>query len=331
MFNLFYYRHLTKFIIIFLVISGCGGMQRVMVGSSAKLLYNASSAIETESNWENFRRGVMPNLKTIEGLLYLDPENNLLLISLIKGYSGYAFIVNETLYLKDYFAENDEVDNLNQAIYNYSTALKYGIRFLKINGIDYNSLIAKQREKVNLQKLFDSKLKKSKAYLEGMLFTAQSMGSLVNLQRDKMSLVPQLSIVKEMFDWVCSSDPKINFGACDIFYGSYYGGRPRIMGGDSKLGKRYFTDSFKAYPDNWLTRVLYIQNYLIPISDEVGYQKEKKFLDRALKIHNEDISWTPYKTDEKGGKSFENSRLRLYQTVALKRYEIIKRFEKDIF
>ncbi len=315
-------------VLIGLLLVSCSGLRRMAVGTSSAIIYDASTELESEDNWQHFSKAVPSNLKLIEGLHSIKSDDENLLVTLTKGYAGYAFVVPETLYLNDFYAENDKLSQLNQTLYHYSRALEYGLQFLELYGITYSDLIKAQKRQGGVPALLDEKLDEDILHYEAVLFTAQSLGQLVNFQRTRMTMVAQLPIAKGLFDWVCTKSPNMNFGACQIFYGAYESGRPRAMGGNPEKGKEIFLKLIKANPANWLARVAYMQFYLIPMLDEEGYKKQKFFMETAKRKHYQELKWSPLKKEDK---DFTQKRLRLYQSLAIKRFEIMQKFEKDIF
>jgi hypothetical protein len=311
-----------------LLLVSCSGLKKIAVGSTASILYDASVEIETEDNWEHFSKAVPGNLKLIEGMHSVNPSDEQLLVTLIKGYAGYAFIVPETYYLNDFYAENDDETNLKQALYHYSRSFKYGLNFLELQGLTYKDLTKALKEKGGIPRLLDNHLDEEKLHLEAILFMGQSLGQMVNFQRTRMSMVAQLPVVKGLFDWVCAKKPDMNFGACQIFYGAYEAGRPRTMGGNPEKGKKIFLKMIEDNPANWLARVAYMQFYLIPLLDEKGYKQQKFFMETAKRKHYQELTWSPVR---KPDVDFKEKRLRLYQALAIKRFEIMQKFEKEIF
>ena len=148
------------FIFLIFCLSSCSFIQRQGVSFTGKLAYQGSMQIEKERNWLQFKEGVPANLKFLESLLAIDSENRELLASLVKGYSGYAFVVNETLLLQDTLEEKEFSQHKEQAVKNYSQAVRYGLKYLEISGITYKVLIRKIQESNGLRSLFDSHLDK---------------------------------------------------------------------------------------------------------------------------------------------------------------------------
>ncbi len=318
-------------LIFFLFIStSCSTFQKMGIGATADIFYRASAEMETESNFENFKMAVPPQLKMLEGLLSLKPEDQKLQITLIKGYAAYAFSVNETLYLNDYYQDNDESVHRLQGIYNYSRALKHGQAWLEQEGVAYSDLQKAANKKMKIAQLLKKALGEDPVALEGIIFTAQALAGLINFQKNNMSLVSQLPIAKSMFDYACGINPRIGQGICQMFSGAYETGRPRMLGGNPEKGKKIFQELIKDQPHNWLARVAYMQFYLIPQADEEGYKKQKFFLDQFKHLAKDEMKWNP-SLKEKKNAAFQEPKIRFYQTLAIERYNIILKYENDLF
>ena len=301
------------------------------VNSSSGLLYNASNEVEAEANYEVFKSGVPGNLLLMEGLLFESPENLDILATLTKGYAGYAFAVNETDMDNEEWAEAKTEIGKSQALFNYTRSLNFGLRYLRVHKIEFNKLISLINEPQGIPHFLDQRLSSDSKDLELVLFTAQSLAALINLQKDNISLVAQLPVAKSMFDWVCMKEPKIMYGTCDIFYGAYEAGRPKMLGGNPEKGKQIFLHAIESHPHNWLIRTSYMQYYLIPQNDKDGFDIQLEFLRKrseefqsfhiysAAPAGNKDVNWN------------EESHLRFYQALALKRYELINKYQKQFF
>lgn len=298
------------------------------VGTTAGLLYDAAYEMETEPDWEHLKDGVGPNLKMIEGLYHLSPTDDDLLVALIKGYTAYAFAIYETEALADQLADKSNSQALARAQHFYSRAIEYGIEYFKEEGIEWSELVKSTREAGGVPALLSKELPSNQRAFEAAAFFGQALGGLINLKKDDMMLVAQLPVAKGMFDWVCAEEPNINHGACDLFYGAYEAGRPRMLGGNPEKGKEIFLKAIAKNPNNWLSRVAYLQYYVIPMADEDEWGAQKKFLDQAVKTNAEDLVWRP---DREVNPAFADQGIRAFQAVALKRWSIIRKFEKDLF
>lgn len=312
--------------LVLTTLTSCGTFRKVAIGTTSGMLYKATEEMETDGNWENFKSGAMGNIKLMEGLLYMAPGDDDLLASLTKAYAGYAFGVYETQYLADKLSENDNEENLNQAVYNYSKAVDYGLEYLDEQGVSWTEI---KKNIGDVKKLLKDELGTGKQDLETVFFTGQALGSLINLQKTNMALITLVPIVKGMFDYVCEIEPDFNHGACGIFYGSYEASRPKMLGGNPAKGKEIFLKTIKEHPHNWFARAAFMEQYIVPMVDEDEYETQKEFLEEAVESFDKEMRWNPFKT--KTGEAFKQENLRVFQALALKRFEIIIKYEKEIF
>ena len=305
-------------------------MRRLGVRGVSPLFFESGNAILEEGNWENLRTGMPGNLQLLEGFLYTDQNNSSLLATLVKGYAGYAYGVSETLFLGDQLAEIEKEDSLHyrQTIEGYSRALKYGFRYFKIKDFSEQELVSAEKKVTGgIPAFLDRKLGGDIQDIETVFFTAQALGGLINLNRQDIALTANLSLVKEMFDWACKKRPLLHFGACSIFYGSYETGRPRMLGGNPEKGKIIFEKLIKDHPYNYAARTAFIEHYIIPMGKEKLYQEQKEFLNKAAKCYRHKQSWQGRKDED----PCNRRKQRFFQAVGLKRFELFKKNEKNLF
>lgn len=319
----------VKILSFLFILTSCGGFKKAAMEYTAETIYESTDQLKSENNLENFEKGLLGTVYLMEGMTQIIPENPELLVSLVKAYSGYSFVVHETNYLEESLSKKDK-GSTKKILENYTKALKHGLKYLETQKVTLDDLKSNINSEGGIPGLLDARLKqKEKLQLEGVLFTAHSMGTLMNYQKGTLSLMAYLPIAKGMFDWVCKIEPNLGEGICDIFYGAYYSSRPAQLGGDPELGKKHFQDLIKRSPYNWLARVTYIQFNLMPLHDKAGYLEQREELEKAIPLNEEDLVWAPRGVKEPN--VFSNTQIRLYQAVAIKRYEIIKKYEKDLF
>ena len=304
--------------------TSCSSIRRMGINSISPTLYQSGDAFIEEANWENFRSAIPANIKILEGLLKSSPNNEKILSLLTKSYAGQAFGVWETLYLGDVWAEKEGAFFRRQTVEAYSQAVRYGMLYFEKNGVTLTDLHQHLRKPQGIAKLLRRKIGKRSWDIEAIFFTAQSLAGLINLQKSNIALVGELSLAKELFDYACTLRPDIHFGACPLFYGSYEAGRPSMLGGNPEKGRKIFERSIKKYPENYLIRLAFIEHYIIPKGKKSLYKKQKKVLNKALTDYRNNLIWSPTQT-------ITPSPLRLYQSIALKRFEMLKKHEKEIF
>lgn len=320
-------RHFIITSLSLIFFTSCSLTRKAAISTTSGMLYKASFEVENQRDW-NFMKNSMPsNLLLMESLLHLSPGDQDLLLSLLKGHFAYGFGVYESLYLDDFLKDVENSSHKKNALIHYSKSIQYALRYLEEEGVEYATLKKKVSVNNGVKEYLNDKLSSSDLKdLEAVLFFAQSLGGSINLQKSDMEMVGELPLVKEMFDWVCSARSDINFGVCDLFYGMYDASRPRMLGGNPERGKKTFKNFIEKMPENYLGRVAYLQFYVIPMSDEEEYQVQKeKLLALKRKFEREKI-FSPSR-----GKDNILDRLRIYQSIAFKRFEIILKHEKEIF
>lgn len=316
------------FILILLTFSACGGLQKAAVKTTGALIYNASKEIETETNWEFFKQGVPANLKFMEGLYFVDPGNQDLLASLVKGYTGYAYGVSETLAFEEKLSGQGKHFR-EQTLAQYSRAIEYSLLYFDEEDLSYKQLQKAVRSDEGVPGLLSDYLDRDSIRdRELVAFAAQAFAGYINMRKDEMALVAQLPLAKGLFDWVCEIRPNINYGACDIFYAAYEAARPKALGGNPTKGEKLFKQALEKYPDNWLVRLSYVQHSILPRKDEQAYKKQKTYMEKWPELMKQNQYWKPF-----GSRPdvFQNEGLGVYQALALKRFEIIKKNESTIF
>lgn len=287
-------------------------------------MFEEASALNLgERNWDFFAKSAPGNLKLTE-LLYLEDKNNLPMLGiLIKGYAGYAFAVPETLYLDAKLGGEDESEHKKNALDFYTRAFDYGVHYLSMKDIKTSDLLTLPEDKL---------LKKLKAELDdddilAILYLAQSWGSLINLQKDNISLVSQAPRVKLLGDFGCSLKPDAENGFCELFAAQYDASRPKMLGGNPERAKKIYAQAFEKYPKNILLRESYVEQLIVPAMDEEAFLEQEKILLTEIQ------DWESLNRDEmKDTSSFAGARsINLFNAIAKKRFEIILKHKSKIF
>ena len=308
---------------LLLVLTGCGTIQKYGLRSATPVFKKSSELQTTERSWEFFAESAPANLKLMELISLQDQDNLELLGILIKGYAGYSFGVPETLAFQDEMSGVENSPYKRQAIIGYTKALDYGITYFAKKGIKHQDIL--KNDEATLTKMLKEEMDEDD--LVPVLYTAQAWGSLINLQKDNVALISQVSKVKAMFDWVCGQAPKIENNVCDIFYAQYEVSRPKMLGGNPEKGEELFLKSIAEHPQHLLIRMTYIQFSILPAYDESKYEKEAAVLKTAFS------SFEDLNRDELEEKSdFKKSQhLNLFNAIAKKRFDIIEANKKKIF
>ena len=314
---------LLVLVVISFSFNSCSVVDNVAYKSTARMIEGSSTELLTETDWNFFQSAIPGNIKFLEGLLENGKNNEHLIASLVKAYTGYAYGVHETNYLKDKILGNENSSHLSNAVLFYHRALEYGFKFLELKGLPWKKLQMNINQPKKMASMLRSKIgKKDK---ETLFFLGNALGSLANLQKDNMRVVSSVPIIKAIYDRVCKESPHFQGGSCKMFYGIYELSRPKLLGGNPKLGKKYFEQGLKMYPKNSLIRLSYIQYYVVPNRNKKEFNKQMAILEKSRGEFEENrrkFSW---------GKDKKKSPIGLYNAIAFKRYSIYKKYKRKAF
>ena len=316
------------FIVLALAFASCSGVQKVAIGQTGQIIYNASFEQQVENDWQMFTTTLDANIKLMDAFLSQDKTNKDLLASLVKAYVAKGFAIEETKYLEEKFQDIDKQDSkhFKRALFSYTRALNYSLDYLQASGIERNILSKNISKLDNITKALSENLSDDKRDVELVAYLAQALGGLIELQKDNMRVVSYAPVLKTLFDWSCAKDPTISIGVCDIFYATYDSSRPTMLGGNPKRGKQRFEEAITKWPDNWLVRTSLVQYHSIPMMDDMEFRKQKLFFSGVSLNFEDDQLW-------KGGemKAPKKSYTNVFNMIAIRRMEIFKKYEKEIF
>ncbi len=233
------------------LISSCS-LNRIAANTTAGVMVNASKTFNEESDLDWAEAAMPGNLKMIEGLLVSSPENTDLLGMLAQGYCSYGFAFLE---------DSEEPNKVERAKRFYQRGYHYGLRALpkSIQSTSASTLDS-----------FENSLKDiSKSDVPNLFWSAYCLGNWVNLNKANVAGIAELSRSELMMRKVLELDESFYYGGAHLFYGVYYGGRPKILGGNTKRAKEHF-DKASAFSSGKLlvTKLFTAQYFAVPTQDE---------------------------------------------------------------
>ncbi|MDA8792334.1 TRAP transporter TatT component family protein [Bacteriovoracaceae bacterium] len=311
-------------IISIFFLASCSTIKKVGISTTSSIIYESHDQSLLERDWDYFEESSLANLKFVESIHSVDPDNEEILFVLTKGFSGYAYAVYETKDLFEVLAEKEVRPNRTRAIAFYERALGYGFDYLKARGVDTRKILTSKKSGPIISELNSNLSKKD---YELVFYFAQSWGSLINLQRTDISLMADLNKVASVMDWVCEKDPKIAFDGCLLYHGTFEATKPALLGGDVEKAKKYFRKFIRKNPQNLLGRVQFLQYLIIPHMMEEEYESIMEDLEKEFHTFNQRNIFDRIKGKKESHKSVYN----LFNSIAHKRYQVIKKFENDLF
>jgi len=242
---------LAVVVLIFGIMSGCS-MKKLAVNHMADLMKDGFPAYMKETDPALVRDAMPANLKLIEALLEVDPDNQTLLMLACQGFSAYAFMFIE---------ENDPT----RAKKLYQRAKKYGFAMLKQRGLIPDAIYDLDA--------WDKILSHAgKDDVPAIFWTAFAWGGKIQLDRESPFSLADIPFVIRLAEQTAILDPTYWFAGPDTFLGFYHGNVPKPIGGKPELSKQHFEAALELNRRNFLmVQVLYARSYAIQVQDRDLY------------------------------------------------------------
>ncbi len=220
-------------------LSNCS-INKVMINSVANFMDDGTIVLFQEDDLGLAEHFLANNLKTIEVLLAKDPENQQLNIIASQGFGAYAMS----------FVEDE---NPARASKLYMRGVNYGIKALPKD---------KQFTKQTIPKELESILENyTKDEVPALFWTGYNWGLYTMQNLDITKNLVNLAKIEMIMKKCLELDESYYFYSVDLFYGAYYAGRPRILGGNPEKGKEFFLNNIKQNKDKILLGKLFYAQY----------------------------------------------------------------------
>jgi tetratricopeptide (TPR) repeat protein len=231
------------------ILSGCT-VKQVVARSTTGIIQDAFAAFNEEEDLILAEGAAASNLKLLEGLLKADPNNRELLLLAARGFGGYAYA----------FAEEKDGDRAGRL---YLRGRDYGLRLLRLDGFSTPAkLEGFQRAVKRLER----------GAVPAIFWTAYDWANWINLNKNSPRALADLPRVLALMQRVLDLDEKYFYGGAHVFFGSYYGGTPKIAGGDIQKAKRHFNRAVEISEGKFLTNfIFYARFFAIPAQDRKAY------------------------------------------------------------
>ncbi len=225
----------------FLILHACS-LNRMAVRQMTPILQNSAEAVYEETDLQIAEQALASNLKLLEGLMKSDPGNQQLILLTVQGFAGYALG----------FAEDEDTPRARAL---YLRARTYGFDLLEQN----------KSFRENRKGDMDSFIAALKTFEEddvpALFWTGFSWAGYLNLSlSDPMALI-ELPRVEALMNRVMELDSTFFYGGAQLFFGSMYGMKPRMMGGDPDKAKAYFERSLRISGNKFLLAYVYMAEY----------------------------------------------------------------------
>ncbi|RME00594.1 MAG: hypothetical protein D6812_09535, partial [Deltaproteobacteria bacterium] len=209
------------------------------------------------------------NLKLIETMLEVDPENVQLLSFASQGFSSYAFAFVEDA-MEEAEIEGDETRaalHRKRARTHYARGKEYALRMIEIELPKVYDALSGSTEDLSHALARVEK----KEEVESLFWLGYAWGQLINLSLDDMNVVSDVSKVELVMKRVLEVDPTYFNGGPHLFFGAYYASRAAAVGGDPEKGREHLekvialTQGKFLIPKYFLARFYAINTFDCPL------------------------------------------------------------------
>ncbi len=239
-------------------LSGCAFRSHVAVWASKPLIYNAIDAIMSETDISIAKTAMESNLKLLEGVIRMNPDDSDLLVQAARGYTGYAMM----------FLEDEEPQ---RATVIYDRAFQYGLRALSLHYEILND------ETISFKDFSNAVDRLKKKDIDAAYWTATAWASKINLSKSSAQSIVELPRALLLMEWVAEQDENYFYSAPLWFLGVYYSSTPPLFGGNSETGNKYFQQALDRDGEFFLYgKLMYAKSYAVQTFDRELYEETLK-------------------------------------------------------
>lgn len=215
-----------------LLLSACSTGKMVVKGTES-IMDSSVETMNRETDLDLARDAMPANLKLIEGMLIEDPGNTVMRLYAAEGFYGYAFGFIE-------------LENRERASRFYRRCYAHALQALQDTGVPVNP------ESMSPADLETAIGKAGKKSVPALFWTASCLGKWIDLNRDQLTGIIELSSVAIMMQRVLELDDDFYYGGAHMFFGVYYGGRSPLLGGNHELAEQHFSKAAAINQDRLL-------------------------------------------------------------------------------
>lgn len=225
-------------------------MDKFVIRQTGALLDYGVLALYEETDLKLAEQAMASDIKLLEGMVKGDPDNEHLLLLTTQALNGYALG----------FVEDEEPE---RAKVFYLRAKDYGLHVLRLDD-DFA-----QAENGSADEFEAAVKNMDEEYLDALFWTGFAWAGWINLSIDDPRAMIDLTKVQVLMQRVLEIDETYFHGATHLFFGSIWGLKPRMLGGDPEKAKIHFEKNLDITKGNFLlTYVYYAKFYAAKILDE---------------------------------------------------------------
>ena len=267
-----------------LLATGCIG--KIAAKQTTDMVIRAMPAYDRETDIELAEESIGSNLKLLEGVLEGSPDSRRLLVTTSSAFSRYVYgIIEEQIDVADHNYDMDEVERLkDRAVGLYVRARQYGLRAIATFRPAFSEAAASDPDR------FAAELQQFKEDdLENLFWTAFAWGGIINLRQDDPRWLADLPTVKMMMNRVMELDESFYFASPHLFYGTYYGNYPEMLGGDPVQARSHIERADELNEGKYLMASFMMARFVaVPTQDRKLFEQSlQRVLDAPIDLFPE--------------------------------------------
>jgi hypothetical protein len=238
-------------------------LDRFVIRQTGTLLDYGVLALYEETDLTLAEHAMASDIKLLEGMIKGDPENDHLLLLTVQALAGYALG----------FVEDEEPDRAKVL---YMRAKDYGLRVLRQNDHFAEAETGSADDYMAAVKNLDDD------YIDALFWTAFAWAGWINLSIDDPRAMIDLTKVQILMERVLDIDETYFHGSAHLFFGSVWGLKPPMLGGDPEKAKVHFERNLEITGGKFLlTYVYYARYYAAKVLDEDLFNRFVKIIEET--------------------------------------------------
>lgn len=249
------------FAVCCLALSGCGFVQGTAIRVLDPVLEKAGENAESETDPQLVEDGLPGTILLVEGILASKPDDQTLRILAARSATGYALAFVE------------DVDRKRASNF-YLRARAHAFHVLDLKRGKFAA--ARDGTLAQFTAVVDEFGKND---VPALFWAANSWGAWVNLNLDKTEALADLPRVEALMQRVVELDPEYYHGGPHLFFGVYYAGRSKLLGGNPEKAEYHFREAFRITDNKFLlAHVMYAQYYARQQFDEELFKNKLEWV-----------------------------------------------------
>ena len=229
--------------------------ENMAVRMASPLVEGQVRSIHEEPDVELADRAIPAGIKMLEGLLVSDPDNSEILVPLAEGLCNYAFS----------FVEDDDPARASRL---YLRGRRHAARALEIAGgpAGYTDL--------GMEAFKTASAGVPQAAMPALYWVGRCWAGWLMLNLDDLEALAAISKLEIAMTRVLEWNENYDYAGPHLFFGAFYGSRPKLLGGDPERSKTHFDQALSLTGGRFLmTQMLYAKLYAVRVQDKKLFEK----------------------------------------------------------